>query len=190
MSGTSLDGLDVALCSYTRDESVGRWSYHVVKAQTFPYDASTISTLKGMPDASLSAYLQLNISYSKTVACMLQEFLKDVPVKVDFISSHGHTILHQPHNGISLQCCDPTYLAAVTGIDCIGNFRQLDVYSGGQGAPLVPYGAELFPEYSVFLNFGGIVNIDCQGVGWDIGFGNMLSNHYSEKVGFPFDRNG
>ena len=121
---------------------------------------------------------------------MVLQFLKDMSIKVDFISSHGHTILHQPHNRVSLQCCDPTYLAAATGIDCIGNFRQLDVYRGGQGAPLVPYGSELFPNYSVFLNFGGIVNIDCSGVGCDIGFGNLLSNHYATLLGLEFDREG
>jgi anhydro-N-acetylmuramic acid kinase len=82
------------------------------------------------------------------------------------------------------------YLAASTGIDCIGNFRQLDVYRGGQGAPLVPYGAELFHEYNVFLNFGGIVNIDCNGAGWDIGYCNMLSNYYANLTGIEYDKEG
>lgn len=190
MSGTSLDGLDVCLVRYSRDGTTGRWSYKVTKAQTFPYEQATIDLLKKLPQSSLMEYLQSNIRYSKVVVRFVLEFLKDVQDKVDFISSHGHTVLHQPQNGVSLQCCDPTYLAATTGIDSIGNFRQLDVYRGGQGAPLVPYGSELFPDYEVFLNFGGIVNVDCRGVGWDVGFGNLISNYFAEKAGQNFDRNG
>lgn len=121
---------------------------------------------------------------------MLQDFLKDMQTEVHLISLHGHTIFHQPSIGVSLQCCDPLYLCSKLNIDCVGNFRQMDVYRGGQGAPLVPFGSELFPKFECFLNFGGIVNIDYRGVGWDIGYCNMLSNFYSEKLNKKYDENG
>lgn len=85
-------------------------------------------------------------------------------------------------------------IAALTKIDTVGNFRSLDVYRGGQGAPLVPYGSELFSTQDkpidVFLNLGGICNIDAKMKGWDIGFCNMFSNMLAEKVGMKYDEDG
>ena len=105
-------------------------------------------------------------------------------MKIDFIASHGHTIFHQPSKQITFQCGDPVYIGAKTGINTIGNFRQLDVYKGGEGAPLVPFGNEIFSRDMIFLNFGGISNIDYNGIGWDIGFCNMYFNYYAKKLGY------
>lgn len=143
MSGTSLDGLDVCLTQFTKH--LQGWKYQVLKAKTYPYSEQIKTLLGKLKDCAIEDYLKLNIEYSKYTAETVLTFLANTPINPILISSHGHTVLHQPCNLISLQCCDPTYLAAATGIDCVGNFRQLDVYRGGQGAPLVPYGAELFP---------------------------------------------
>ena len=89
--------------------------------------------------------MQTDIEYGKFIGGAINTFL--VNEKVDFISSHGHTIFHQPKNKYTLQIGNGKTIAKVTGTTTINDFRSLDVLLNGQGAPLVPIGDfHLFPD--------------------------------------------
>jgi len=114
---------------------------------------------------------------------------------LDFVSSHGHTIFHEPEKGFTVQVGHGATLAAHCGFPVVCDFRSTDVALGGQGAPLVPIGdLLLFSEYQACLNLGGIANIsflqqnECSA--FDIVPANMVLNILAEKVGKMYDHNG
>ena len=109
---------------------------------------------------------------------------------IDFISVHGHTIFHHPKDRVTVQATNLPLLAANLGVDVIGNFRELDVMRGGEGAPLAPFGDELF-KGDVFINFGGVANIGCKDKGWDINFCNLVFNLFAKiLLNKDFDEGG
>ena len=131
------------------------------------------------------------IRYSEFIADKISTFIQQFKLeKVQYLAVHGHTIFHHPEEKITIQAANLSAIAAKTEINTIGNFRELDVMRGGQGAPLAPFGQELF-EGDVFLNFGGIVNIGAKGKGWDILYCNLFFNHFSMKLcGKQYDEGG
>ena len=154
MSGTSLDGIDLALCRISGS------AYQVLAATTVPYTDHWRQRLASLEHSSALDYAKAHVELGHLYGKVINEFLSDKSVVVDAIASHGHTIFHQPHLGLTTQIGDPDAIAATTGIQVVGNFRTLDVALGGQGAPLVPIGDELlFPHYDACLNLGGIANI-------------------------------
>jgi len=192
MSGTSLDGLDIAWCTFKRDN---RWHFELHEATTISYDElwrdrlRTAHTLSGMELA------QLHVDLGKLHGAWVKEFMGEHSVHVDFIASHGHTIFHQPHLGTTLQIGSAPHIAAATGVDVIADFRTTDVAHGGQGAPLVPIGdLWLFGNYPMCLNLGGIANVSVKESlhmeAFDIGLCNMALNHFAEKLGIAYDRDG
>ena len=196
MSGTSLDGLDVALCHFT--ENSGSWSYEILCACTFPYSEEWKSRLQNLENASAFEYALTNVELGHLFGKKVNEFMRDHAIcrnDVDFISSHGHTVFHRPELGLTTQIADINAIAAETALPVVGDFRTLDVALGGQGAPLVPVGDRLlFAEYSSCLNLGGIANISFtengRRVAFDISPCNMILNHLAEKLGKKYDEDG
>ena len=193
MSGTSLDGLDIALCSFTlQDKS---WSYKIEKAFTIPYNADWRETLANTHSLSSQQLIELDHAYGRWIGLQCMEFLKTVTVKPELIASHGHTIFHQPEEGYTLQIGNGNDITAITGIPVVYDFRSLDIALGGKGAPLVPAGDELlFPEYDSCLNLGGFSNIsyrkDNKRIAFDICPVNIAINHLANKMGHLFDKDG
>ena len=114
---------------------------------------------------------------------------------IDAVCSHGHTILHQPQNGITLQIGNLPELATLCNQKIVCDFRVQDVELGGQGAPLVPIGdALLFSQYEFCLNLGGFANIsyemDSQRIAYDICPVNIVLNHYVRSLGYDYDDGG
>jgi anhydro-N-acetylmuramic acid kinase len=193
MSGTSLDGLDLALCGFSAEGNI--YSYSILKAQTIPYTRERKEKLFNAKNASALQYFHLNHLYGKYIAGEIHNFLKDCAQKPAAIASHGHTVFHQPGSGFTAQIGCGATIAAQTQITTVCDFRSLDVANGGQGAPLVPVGDELlFGKYAACLNLGGIANISFSKNGvrhaFDICFVNMALNFLSEKLGKAFDENG
>lgn len=193
MSGTSLDGLDVAYCQF-RQTAIG-WAYSIKKATTTKYPAAWAQKLATAHELSAEELLALDAAYGKYLGTVCDAFRRKNRLRVDFIASHGHTVFHQPKNGFTFQLGNGNAIFAACGIPVISDFRSLDVMLGGQGAPLVPAGDKhLFNEYDVCLNLGGIANLsmDVKGkrVAFDICFVNMGLNYLAAKAGKEYDAGG
>lgn len=191
MSGSSLDGLDLALCAF--HEHRGRWSFEIQKARTLPYPVALRNQLMHVMHGSAVQLAQLDADLGQFIGQASKRFLRGE--KADLIASHGHTIFHQPKLGFSTQIGSGARIAAITGITTVCDFRSADIAAGGQGAPLVPLGEKLlFPDYKAFVNLGGICNISLHGpkgiTGYDVCIGNQALNHLAVEAGQPFDRNG
>ncbi len=194
MSGTSLDGLDIAFCEFeVYDKS---YNYSILNAKTINYSKHWKEKLTNVKNTSAEQYFKLNAEYGKFIAENINEFLKGVVEIPDAIASHGHTVFHQPQFGFSTQIGCGATIAAHTGTTTVCDLRSLDVANGGQGAPLVPIGDKLlFGKYEACLNIGGIANIsfdDKRGkrIAYDICEANMLLNYLAEKTGQDYDKGG
>ncbi|MCU4162991.1 anhydro-N-acetylmuramic acid kinase [Carboxylicivirga caseinilyticus] len=193
MSGTSLDGLDIALCNLSIND--GKWSYSFVKTQTVKYSEEWERQLRRAYFSNGSELMQLHRDYGKWLGQQVAFFLQDVEEKVDFIASHGHTIYHEPWNQMNFQLGDGGMIAAVTGITTISDFRSLDICFRGQGAPLVPVGDHLlFDRYTACVNLGGFANVsvlmDERRIAWDICAVNFILNKLAQRTGKEFDEDG
>lgn len=193
MSGTSMDGLDLAYCEFTRAGK--QWDYTLKKAQVVAYSSSWLKRLNSAQDLSAQELLSLDVEYGKLLGSVCRTFIIGNKIKPDFIASHGHTVFHQPESGFTLQIGNINAIYGIAGIPVIGDFRSLDVVLGGQGAPLVPVGDKLlFSEFDVCLNLGGIANISFDEKktrkAFDVCFCNMPLNYLVSAVGKKFDKNG
>ena len=194
MSGTSLDGLDIAYCDITDK------GFHLLAAETYPYDEQWTQWLSNLENATAYEYALVNVELGHYLGKMVNRFRHDHPGPIDAIASHGHTIFHQPQLGLTTQIGDGDSIAAETGLPVVFNFRNLDVALGGQGAPLVPIGDQLlFGEYDACLNLGGIANISYEvkmagkkpyREAYDICPCNMALNHLAHQMGKSLDKNG
>jgi len=193
MSGTSLDGLDLCLCSFNFES--GKWKYKIIKANTIPYIAELKVELSMGFTKSGSELTKLDYDYGRWIGRQVKEFVKDEEIKPDFIASHGHTIFHKPNDGYTLQIGKGSAIAVESGLPCICDFRSSDVSRSGQGAPLVPIGDKLlFAEYDICLNLGGFANLSYEKeqtrIAFDIGPCNIILNHLAMKYGIDYDHNG
>lgn len=193
MSGTSLDGVDMAFCVFT---FTGVWEFTIEKADTIQYSSTWRKKLSEAHLLSAEKLIALDIEYGKFLGIQCKNFISNNKLnRVDFIASHGHTVFHQPNKGFTLQIGNGNAIHAVTKLPVVFDFRSLDVMHGGQGAPLVPIGDKfLFHDYDVCLNLGGIANLSCETKkardAFDICFVNMGLNYLAGKAGKKFDRNG
>ena len=174
MSGTSLDGLDIALCSI---EGCGRDTrLELVKFATVAYDddfKNEIRTVFSKREIDLEKLCLLNPWIALQHAAMIKNCLEEWNItnaQIDLIASHGQTIYHAPvrlHEQVkfgnaTLQIGDGDHLAVATGIITISDFRQKNIAAGGEGAPLAVYGDYILfskeGEDRILLNIGGIAN--------------------------------
>ena len=143
MSGTSLDGIYANFVFNTS------WDFKIECAETIKYSKDWKSTLSNLVNRSRTDLKEIDLTYSKHLAHTIQRFIQKHNItKIDFISSHGHTALHEPENGFTYQIGNSQVLADEIGLKVICDFRVQDVELGGQGAPLVPVGdRHLFSDY-------------------------------------------
>ena len=193
MSGTSLDGLDIAHCNF--DFSGEKIGFVITEATTLNYPDQWRKRLAEAMKISGNELMQLHHDFGVYCGNAVLSFVKEKKMNVDYIASHGHTIFHQPQHGFTTQIGCGATIAAVTGINTICDFRSLDVALGGQGAPLVPVGDRLlFSEFESCLNIGGIANISLEKnkkrIAFDICAANIVMNYLAELTGASMDRNG
>ena len=195
MSGTSLDGLDIIYCKLILNN---KWEYEIVKSQTIPFNDSWKNKLTNAHLLKSRDFIFLDHEFGKYIGEKINEFISENNIdkkKIDLVSSHGHTIFHEPQNGFTYQIGNGNQICGTTKIKTVSDFRTLNVAFGGQGAPLVPVGDQLlFGNYDACLNLGGIANISYskkeKTIAGDINFANMYSNYLAEKINQPYDENG
>lgn len=193
MSGTSLDGLDLAYCHIWK--KLDRWKFEIKETRAISYDADMRSSLQNSIDLPADELLILHNTYGSWLGQQAREFIEEKDLEVDIISSHGHTTHHQPEQGLTFQIGSGQHLANVSRHKVVCDFRSNDVSLGGEGAPLVPIGDLLFfGNYDFCLNLGGIANVSFEYEGkriaYDIGLANMILNHITQKIGLSYDDNG
>ncbi len=192
MSGTSLDGVDLAFCDFHRDI---KWHFNIQCAETIPYNENWSDRLSNLMDSDAAGITTVHIEYGRYLGGIIKEFISRNKLYPDFIASHGHTVFHQPQKGYTLQIGDGNSIAAITGLPVLFDFRSLDMALGGQGAPLVPIGDKLlFGNYDYCLNLGGISNISYElqnkRIAFDICPVNIVLNYLARQKGLRFDADG
>lgn len=194
MSGTSLDGLDVVFVQFEKNSLN---SFKIKTSKTYWYSNDWHEKLKTGIHQKEEDLQILNADYGRLLGGFVNAFIEEFKLEeIDFIASHGHTIFHQPENGITLQIGDGQVLANETKLPVVCDFRTQDVQLGGQGAPLVPIGDRLlFGNYDYCLNLGGFSNVSYENdsnerIAFDICPVNIVLNQLSNTLGFNFDKGG
>jgi len=194
MSGTSLDGIDLAHVLFS--VSNGKWSFEILETETVPYNSDWLAKLKIAVDFPKEELKELNKDYTILLGNVIKAFIiKHNFVNLDAVCSHGHTVLHQPQKGFTLQIGNLPEIAKILNQTMVCDFRIQDVELGGQGAPLVPIGDRiLFADYDYCLNLGGFSNVSFEQHGKRIAFDicpvNTVLNFYANKLGLDYDNKG
>lgn len=194
MSGTSLDGIDLALVEFSEPYEQPHWK--LICTETIAYSDEWMARLAYLHQQNAETLAKTNVMYAHLLGKLTADFIRKNKLKPDLVASHGHTIFHQPHKGFTLQIGDGQTFVSYLPCPLVNNFRNKDIAWGGQGAPLVPTGEKaLFPDTKQFLNLGGFANIsfhDSENVlAWDISACNLVFNwlraSFDQK---PYDENG
>ncbi len=193
MSGTSLDGIDIAYCEFSLTNQL--WKYNIVYGSTFSYSEEWVKKLKTVSEGSAADFVRIDIELGKLIGNNVKMFIKNYGIEPELVASHGHTVFHEPNKGITTQIGNGASIAAITQMPVVCDFRSLDVALEGQGAPLVPFGDEvLFGNYGALLNLGGFANVSFKDNGeriaFDICAANIILNEFAQQKGFLYDLNG
>lgn len=194
MSGTSMDGLDIAHCELTEQEN-GKWEYKINVAKTVAYNDLWRLRLSKLRNQNALNVHKTDRYFGEYIGELINEFLSENNLDADLIGSHGHTIFHQPENNISFQIGSASAISAVTDIPTVANFRMMDVVKYGEGAPISGTGDRLlFGEFDMCLNLGGFANIsgsvDGEAVAYDVCPCNILLNRIAREFGQEYDEDG
>lgn len=193
MSGSSLDGLDLALVRFTSDK--GRYQYTIEAAETLPYPSYWHDNLANAFLSQPASLAPLDKEYGAFLGTQVKAFAERHHAQPDFVASHGHTVFHKPEQRYTLQIGDGQTLADACGLLVVNDFRTEDVLKGGQGAPLVPIGDRLlFADYDICLNIGGIANLSYEyngkRIAYDICIANQALNWLAQREGMIYDKDG
>lgn len=193
MSGTSLDGVDLVYVSFAKNL---QWQWKIIHADTVPYNEKWMKLLFEITSMDINDTSMVDKEYTEYLGGIILNFIEKNDIKeLDFVSSHGHTALHQPEKSLTYQIGNLPILAKLTNHTVVCDFRKQDVELGGQGAPLVPIGDQLlFGGYKYCLNLGGFANISFQKdnarVAYDVCPVNIVLNFFARKLSRDYDENG
>ncbi len=197
MSGSSLDGLDIAYCEFsvdkTADNPIDNWK--LILSTTVPFTEMWVARLANLPSRTAYDFVKTNTFFSHYCGGMINEFIENNNLDVDFIASHGHTIFHYPDKRLTVQIGDGAALAAVTGLPVINDFRTHDIAINGEGTPIAPIADKLlFHGYDFYLNLGGIANISMPSnkgmIAFDICPANQILNALAKELDLEYDKDG
>ncbi len=191
MSGSSLDGLDICLATFTESSL---WTFILEKTDTRKLPSGLKKKLVNSSHLSGYDLYRLDIEYGEWVGNQLKSFAQGSS-GVDIVGFHGHTVFHEPKNKLSVQIGRGSIVSHISGLPVVDDFRTKDILAGGQGAPLVPFGdISLFPEYNAWVNLGGIANCTIKGghgaLAWDIAPCNQVLNYFAKAFNRDYDKDG
>ena len=193
MSGTSLDGLDLVFVRFKLDKY---WRYDIIHSKTYKYQKKWNDLLQKISQKKIDSIKKIDKEYTKLLSKYIKNFINEFSIiDVDFISSHGHTAIHNPAKSKTYQIGNLPILAKYINLKVVCDFRVQDIKFGGQGAPLVPVGEDyLFSEYDTFINLGGFANITKRFknniIAYDICPINIVFNYLSRLIRLEFDNKG
>ena len=201
ISGTSMDGIDVALI-----RSDGEARLEAGPGATYPYPAEVAAALRAVvadPARAAGPLVELEAAVTDAHVAAVERFLAEFAVNrgdVDLVGLHGQTVLHRPRECFTRQLCDGARAAAALAIDVVSDFRSADVAAGGEGAPLAPlYHAAMCAALDkpvMILNWGGVGNVTYLGasgeiVAFDTGPANALIDDFvARRLGASRDEDG
>lgn len=195
MSGSSLDGLDIAHCRMEWDgTAITNWE--LLTAETIAFSPVWQDRLKALPEQNALTFAKTHTYFGYYMGELVNQFIKKHRIRdLDYIASHGHTIFHDPERRYTVQIGHGGALAAITENRVISDFRVQDVAMFGEGAPLAPLvDAYLFEGYDFYLNIGGIANLSAvragQRVAFDVAPANQVLNFLASELGLPYDAEG
>jgi anhydro-N-acetylmuramic acid kinase len=195
MSGSSLDGLDIAAVKfYLQNQKIQK--FDILAAKTYEYEEKWVSRLENLANASALDFAKTHVFYGHFIGEKIIEFCKTYKIRPEFVACHGHTIFHQPEKHFTFQVGCGQTISSYLRCPLVNDFRTKDLAHGGQGAPLVPLvEKELFPDVDIFINLGGFANISIykenQVLGFDITACNRVLNYYTWKFSRQsYDKNG
>jgi anhydro-N-acetylmuramic acid kinase len=193
MSGTSLDGLDLAACNFTFDQN--NWKFHIEHAKTYPYPEGWKARLHSLLHANAEELAYAHFDFGKLTGDFVNRFHHETGFDPLLVASHGHTVFHNPEKSCSFQIGNGAAIASICKKPVVCDFRAADVSLGGQGAPLVPIGDQLlFNQYDACLNLGGFSNISFsrhnKRIAFDICPVNTLLNILAHALHQPYDDKG
>jgi len=197
MSGTSLDGLDICYCNFQLLKNK-KWNFNILLASTIKYTSGLKNKLAQAKKLNGLDLMLLHNELGNFIGNSINDFVSKNKMnkkEINCISSHGHTIFHQPEINLTTQIGNGANISTITQLQVICDFRSVDVALKGQGAPLVPIGDEvLFSEYDYCINLGGIANISYKKnkkrIAFDICPVNIVLNKLAQKLGSDFDDKG
>lgn len=199
MSGSSLDGLDLAVCRFQldREKEVKVSEWEIVAAATDPFPPTWQARLRSAPHLPGRELWRLHADLGHWIGRRARAFLDQHPdLPATLVGSHGHTIFHDPALKFTTQIGDGAAIAFRLGLPVVTELRGADVAAGGQGAPLAPLADKyLFPEYDGFLNLGGIANLslrdDAGGyIAGDISGCCQVLDRLAQRTGADYDAGG
>ena len=199
MSGSSLDGLDLACCTFWLDRQgplrITDWS--IEAATTVPYPSDWKDRLRQATQLSSQGTWQLHAELGTYIGRQAALFLEDHPrLRPKLVGCHGHTTFHEPGSGYSIQLGDGARIAAALDLPVVTELRSADIAAGGQGAPLAPVADRyLFPNHAAFLNLGGIANFslrqaDGRFIAGDVSGCCQILDRLAGLQGLPYDAGG
>ena len=197
MSGTSLDGLDLAISEFQFDPISMKWKGHIERFQSVPLPPEWKVRLKGLSRSSAEQWHQIEVEWTRWCAGEIEKFTD--PKRLDLVVFPGQTVFHRPSEGWTGQLGHGGQLFGFLNaqVPVVGDLRSLDVAIGGQGAPLVPIADEvLYSNFESCLNLGGFANMSKSASGsavrvaWDLGPCNLVLNELAQLKGLSFDEDG
>lgn len=194
MSGSSLDGIDLASAEFWNDGM--RWHYRITHAECFSYSHEWRKRLESAFYQTKNDICVLHQEYGVYLGEVVKEFIDSNSLEPLLLASHGHTVFHRPDEGITVQVGDGSKIAALAAVPVINDFRSEDVQKGGQGAPLVPVGDKLlFSDHGACVNIGGIANVSFddfagQRLAFDICPANQVLDQLAKMKGYSYDPEG
>lgn len=192
MSGSSLDGLDIAAVSFDNSDH-RKWS--LISSSTYNIPNNLLQLFKQAGDLDMVSLTKLESDFTQFIAQCVVSFMDIFQGDIDFIAVHGQTLVHLPDDNSSWQLVNGGMLSSLCNSIVVTDFRNQDMALGGQGAPMaVLADRDLFEGYDYYLNLGGIANISYRSEGkwvaYDLIPFNQIFNYFANKYGFEFDKDG